>query len=195
MNKKSILQNIGVIFLLITISAFLLGNASGQQKNHSKTIENQKTVEVFARGTSYSPHGDKDTAAGRTASLIPIQTVKQLGLHCIAVDPEIIPYGSFIVGKDKNGKHIEGVAVDTGGAVKTRKAATQYALQKGFDQKSPEYNALVFDFYSNSGDVTESWDTFTVVLYKGPCFKFEMSLSEKIAHIKKMQEEHGDKKV
>lgn len=182
MNKQSILQTIGIIFLLITTSAFSREKASGQQKNNSTTIDNKNKIEVLARGTSYNA-GDADSAAGKTSSLIPISTVKQLGLQVVAVDPEKIPYGSVIIGKNKSGEKIVGVAVDTGSAVKSRKAAKNYALAKGYGENSPEYKALVFDFHSKGGDITKAWDNFTVVLYTGPEFKFDLKKSEKIQYL------------
>ena len=194
MNNK-IQKNIGIIFLLITTSATQI--ASGQQKNNPKTIDNliTKKVEVFARATAYPPNADPETAADKTASTIPISKVISLGLHCIAVDPKKIPYGSFIVGKDKNGNHIEGIAVDTGGAVKSRKAAIRYAELKGYCAESPQSKALVIDFYSDKGEITKAWDTFTVVLYKGPCFKFDMNQAEKVYHIRMMKNLYGGGKV
>lgn len=160
--------------------------ASGQQKNNPKTIDNKNKVEVLARGTSYNAC-DPDSAAGKTSSLIPISTVKKLGLQVVAVDPSKIPYGSIIIGKNKDGERIVGVAVDTGSAVKSRKAAKNYALAKGYDKDSPEYKALVFDFHSKSGDITKAWDNFIVVLYTGPEFKFDLKNSEKIQYLKYVQ--------
>jgi len=187
MNNKRIPQTIGVIFLLITTSATQI--ASGQQKNHSTTIDNKNKIEVLARGTSYNDC-DPESAAGKTASLVPISTVKKLGLQVVAVDPEKIPYGSIIIGKNKNGDKIVGVAVDTGSAVKSRKAAINYATAKGYDKNSPEYKALVFDFHSKNGDITKAWDNFIVVLYKGPEFKFDLNNSEKLQYLKYVQSKY-----
>lgn len=182
MNNKRILKSIGVIFLLITTSAYSKESTSDQQKNNPKTIDNKNKVEVLARGTSYNAC-DPESAAGKTSSLIPISTVKKLGLQVVAVDPDKIPYGSVIIGKNKEGERIVGVAVDTGSAVKSRKAAKNYALAKGYDKDSPEYKALVFDFHSKNGDITKAWDNFIVVLYTGPEFKFDLNNSEKIQYL------------
>ena len=190
MNKKRILKNFGIIFLTFTISAMNI--ASGQQKNNS-ILDNSKTFEVYARGTSYLNH-DSQSAAGKTASLVPIKIVTDLGLHCIAVDPKIIPYGSVIIGRDKKGKEIIGVAVDTGGAVKSRKASRYLAKIKGFNKNSPEYNAIVLDFYGNK-DITHYWDHFTVIPYTGPCFKFDLNLKQKIDHLKHVKDLYNDNKL
>lgn len=180
MNNKRILQTIGIFFILITTSAVSREIASGQSKNNSTTIENK--IQILARGTSYHSE-DSESAAGKTSSLIPISTVKKLGLQVVAVDPNKIPYGSVIIGKNKSGQKIVGVAVDTGSAVKSRKAAKGYALARGYDKDSPEYKALVFDFHSKGGDITKAWDNFTVVLYTGPEFKFDLKNSEKIQYL------------
>lgn len=195
MNKQRIPQRIGIIFLLITICVLTpMGYASGQQKNHSTTIDNLKSFEVYARGTSYS-NCDADSAAGRTSSLIPIDIVKGLGLQCIAVDPKIIPYGSVIIGQNKKGQEIIGVAVDTGGDVKNRKAARVLAIKKGFDRNSPEYKAIVLDFHSISGDITKYWDTFTVIPYRGPDFKLKLNHREKVNHLKMVKSLYNDGKL
>jgi 3D (Asp-Asp-Asp) domain-containing protein len=187
MNNKRIPQTIGIFFILITTSVYSKESASGQSKNNSTTIDNKNKVEMLARGTSYNA-SDLDSATGKTSSLIPISTVKKLGLQVVAVDPSKIPYGSIIIGKNKSGEKIVGVAVDTGSAVKSRKAAKNYALAKGYDKESPEYNALVFDFHSKSGDITKAWDNFTVVFYTGPEFKFDLKNSEKIQYLKYVQQ-------
>lgn len=192
MNKKRMLKNFGIIFLLITICAKDI--ASGQQKNNS-ILDNSKSFEVYARGTSYPPNADPDTRKGKTSSLIPIKTVIGLGLHCIAVNPKIIPYGSVIIGRDKNGREIIGVAVDTGGAVKSREAAKGLARMKGFKKDSPEYNAIVLDFYSSKGDITKYWDNFTVIPYRGPDFKFNLNHSEKVNHLKLVKSLYNNGKL
>lgn len=179
--NKNILQRTGVIFFLITTSVFSNEKASGQQKNNPK-IDNKNNKEVFARVTYYY-NCDPESAQGKTSSLIPISTVKKLGLQVVAVDPNKIPYGSVIIGKNKHGDKIVGVAVDTGSAVKSRKAAKNYALAKGYNKDSPEYRALVFDFHSKNGGTINAWDNFTVVLYTGPEFKFDLKNSEKIQYL------------
>ena len=191
MNNKRIPQTIGIIFLLITTSAMQV--ASGQQKNNSTTIDNLKRMEVFARGTAYPPNADPETAADKTSSLIPISTVRKLGLQCIAANHKIFPYGSFVYGFDKYGEYLEGFIVDRGGDVEKRKAAINLAKRKGFASDSPEAKAMVLDFYSTTGEITKPWDTFTVIIYSGPCFKFEMNKSQKIQHMKEMCKIYGRK--
>ena len=188
MNKQRILKRIGVIFLLITLMSANCLFASGQQKNDS-TIENLKvdeTFRVYARGTSYNRE-DSESASGKTAALVKIQDVKKLGLECIAVDPKIIPYGSVIIGYNKAGREIVGVAVDTGGDVKKRRASKILAYIKGFSKDSPEYNAIVLDFHAKS-DITKYWDNFTIIPYVGPDFKNDLKQKDKIAHIKAVRD-------
>lgn len=193
MNTQRIQKIFGVIFLLATLSADTIF-AGDRQKNNSilEQLNTKETFTVYARGTSYPPNADSDTKKGKTSSLIPIKTVRGLGFLCIAVDPRLIPYGSVIVGRDKNGNKIIGVAVDTGGDVKNRKAARVLALKNGFSKDSPEYKAPVLDFYSSTGDITKYWDSFTVIPYQGPDFKSEMDQHEKIAYLKAVKEKYLD---
>ena len=192
MNKKSILQIIGVIFLLITISvsSVIAQDASVQQKNNPQQINNSNKIEVYARGTIYSS-GDRWTDNDQTASLVSISTVKNMGLHVVSVDPKKIPYGSIILGRDNNGKKMIGVAVDTGDDVKSREAAKTHALAKGYDEDSPEYKALVLDFHSKK-NITREWDTFTVIVYSGPDFKFDLNNRQKLKYLKEIKEKYSN---
>lgn len=180
MNKKRILKSIGMFFIFITISAAFASaeTASGKSKNNSTTIDNTKKegeIIIYARGTSY--HGDIETASG-----VPIKQILAIGLIPIAVDPDIIPLGSKITGRDKQGREIKGVAVDTGPDVTDRKAAKKMATLRGYPKDSREYKAPVFDIYARQ-DLTHYWSDFKVVPYRGKSFRFGMSPSERIAHL------------
>lgn len=168
MNNKRILQTIGVIFLTLTTSVFSTESASDQQKNHSTTIDNHKTNRAFityARVTSYK-NGDPESRAGKTSSGTPIREITRRGLKCIAVGYGI-PYLSIITFYDNAGQKHVGVAVDTGGAVKSRKAAIKLALARGLGTNSPEYRAPVIDIYA-SRDMTPEWTNVMVIPYTGP---------------------------
>lgn len=189
---KDIQKIIGVIFLLITINAASIA-AGDQQKNNStfEQLNTQKAFKVYARGTSYHSD-DSDSAAGKTSSLTKINDVKGRDLECIAVDNSLIPYGSVIIGRDKHGQEIIGVAVDTGSAVKSRKAAKQLAKKLGYPKDSPEAQAPVLDFHSRT-DMTHYWDHFIVIPYTGPDFKFSLSKKEKLAYLDEVKKQYVDK--
>jgi len=167
MNKQRILKSIGIIFLLITISVTSTV-ASGQQKNNSTQIDNLKTENAFilyARITAYSG-GDKYTNAGQTSTGTPIKEITSRGLKCFAVGFEI-PYLSVITLYDKKGRKQVGVALDTGGDVKSGKAAKDLALMRNLGKNSPEYNAPVIDIYAKCEPANE-WTHVTIVPYTGP---------------------------
>ncbi len=179
MDKQHTLKSIGMFFIFITISAAVASaeTASGQSKNNSSTIDNKtkkgEEITVYARGTSYQ---DTETSSG-----LSIKTVESIGLVPVAVDPEIIPLGSEIIGQN-----FHGVAVDEGPDVISRKAAKELALKQGYSKNSREYKALVFDFHAKS-DITDHWEDFKVIVYKGKSFRYSMSPTEQIAYLKKIK--------
>ncbi len=148
--------------------------------------------QVYARSTYYNANesiSDSDTRAKKTSSLVRIDTIQNLGLGVVAVDPSIIPYGSQVITPD--GRIY--IAADRGGDVITRKAATELATLKGLGEDSAEYRALVLDFYSKS-QVGGYWDTFIVIPYTNPDspegFR-ELPYASKIAYLKNVAQSHG----
>lgn len=186
---KTFQKIIGVIFLIITISASLL--ASDQQKNYPN-IDNINKLEnfskpyiLFARSTNYykgEKGGDIGTNRGETSSLLSIPDTIENGLKIVAVDPQIIPYGSIII--HSNNIYI---ASDTGDAVKKRIASKTLAIKKGLSRHSKESNAPVLDFYSRN-QIGNLWDEFIIIPYNGPEFKTKLKRQEKINHIRKIKQ-------
>ncbi len=193
MHKLRTQKIIGIVFLLATLMSANILFAGDRQKNLSslEQLNTQGAFRVYARGTSYHS-GDSDSAAGKTSSLTKIDDVKGRDLECIAVDNSLIPYGSVIIGRDKHGQEIIGVAVDTGSAVKSRKAAKQLAKKLGYPKDSPEAKAPVLDFHSRT-DMTHYWDHFIVIPYIGPDFKFSLSKKEKLAYLDEVKKQYVDK--
>jgi 3D (Asp-Asp-Asp) domain-containing protein len=127
-----------------------------KNQNHSKDDSGFERVVLFARVTEYSKTEkgcDPDTKQGRTSTGVSVRAAceKTGKIGIVAVDPKIIPYGSLVVLPDGR-KYL---AADTGGAVKSRKAAIVLAKR----QKKPEKfgKAPVLDFYSYSKIVPENW--------------------------------------
>lgn len=139
---------------------------------------------VFARSTHYHKDeavSDSNTRKKKTASLISIDTVHAYKLGVVAVDPAIIPYGSIII--SSSGKTY--IAADRGGDVVSRKAARELALLHGYDTSSPEYRALVLDFYSTR-QVGDYWEYFFVLKYRGKTPFRDLKNAEKIAYLQSL---------
>lgn len=66
------------------------------------------------------------TATGLDVS----RTTTHKGRTVIAVDPKVIPLGTRMTIRTANGEEIEGVAKDTGGAIKGRKLDVLVASEK-----------------------------------------------------------------
>lgn len=163
-----------------------------KRKPDVRVVSASPQIRIYARSTFYSScekKSDADTRAKKTSSLVRIDTIQNLGLGVVAVDPSIIPYGSQVITPD--GKIY--IAADRGGDVITRKAATGLATLKGLGEDSAEYRALVLDFYSKS-QVCGYWDTFIVIPYTNPDspegFR-ELPYASKIAYLKNVAQSHG----
>ncbi len=195
MNNKRIPQAIGVIFLLITTSVHSKERASDQQKNHSKQIENsinlgKESFPLRARVTTYSAtetkrvynkktkkyttvnNSDPDTRKGKTATGVNIFKVQEMGLVVFAVDPAIMPWGSVGLFVDNNGNDQVGVAVDTGGNVKSKKAS---------GGKAP-----VIDMYTNKAK-TPTYHNFKIIKYVGPNFRDKLNDTERLQHLERIK--------
>lgn len=181
MNNKLIPQAVGVIFLLITTSALSKESASDRQKNHSKPIENiikpgKESIPLRARVTIYhasEAKSDKDTSAGKTASLVKIKTVQDMGLVVLAVNPAIMPYGTVVEFTDNNLNRQIGVALDTGKDVKSAKAS---------GGKTP-----VIDVYSRKA-ITGDYHDFKIIKYHGPNFKTELNDAQRIQYLRDVRD-------
>ena len=123
--KKTALAIVGYIFLYLGL--VLPGGASVVKKTEPKTPD-----KVLARVTFYAPDAKWGTLSSTGERLKHLK-------HC-AVDPSVIAYGSIV--------HIDGIgklrAVDTGSAVKSRKAARKLGRNKA------ERNAIVIDVFVKS---------------------------------------------
>lgn len=189
MNNKSILKSIGIIFLLITTSAFSREKASGQQKNNSTTIDNlsRESIPLRARVTIFYAYekvyskklkkwvynSDKNTDAGKTAALVDIKTLQDIGLEVLSVNPAIIPWGSVGSFIDNNGDEKIGVAVDKGSAVVSAKAS---------GGKTP-----VIDIYSKKAK-TGDYHDFRIIKYTGPNFKTKLNDAQRLQHLQRIRD-------
>lgn len=188
MNKQRIQQIIGIVFLLATLMSANNLFAGDRQKNLSsiEQLNTRGAFKIYTRNTSY-PDSENNIAA----ALVAIHEVKSRGLECIAVDNQLIPYGSVIIGRSKQGRDFVGVAVDTGPWVKERKAAIRLAKKLGYADNSPEAKAPVFDFHKNPN--LHYWDYFIVIPYIGPDFKFKLDKAKRLAHLDEIKKQFVDK--
>jgi len=136
-NQTILRSLIKALFILV---AFALPLLSSPVRLHDDTPEESKGVTAIkpthlARLTAYWPEeGDSSTVRRMSSSGIRLRDG-----HC-AVDPKVIPYGSVV----KIPGIGEYVAVDTGPAVVSRRAARLAG------RTSREQNALVVDVYCSN---------------------------------------------
>jgi 3D (Asp-Asp-Asp) domain-containing protein len=110
------------------------------RKEHDTKNTTSKTKKILARVTVYWAYGsgtDKWSANKQSST----GTKLECGKHA-AVDPKVIPYGSKLE-VQKNGQDVLVKAVDTGSAVKKRKAAI--AMAKNEQQRKAPVIDLFFE--------------------------------------------------
>ncbi len=184
--NKNILKRTGVIFFLITTSAMQI--ASGQQKNNPKIDNlNTESFSLRAKVTIYYAHekiyskklkkwvynSDKDTDAGKTASLVDIKTAEAMGLVVLAVNPAIFPYGTVGEFTDNDGNRKVGVGLDTGKDVISAKAS---------GGKVP-----VIDIYTPKY-ITGKYHNFKITKYTGPNFKRKLNDAQRLQHLQRIKD-------
>jgi 3D (Asp-Asp-Asp) domain-containing protein len=124
-------------------------NKNNKVTSHQKS--NGKTKKMLARVTVYWAYGsgtDKWSAKKQSST----GTKLECGKH-IAVDPKVIPYGSKVE-LQKNGQEVLVKAVDTGSAVKKRKAAI--AMAKTDEERKAPVIDLFFEKKSDALNYAKS---------------------------------------
>lgn len=166
----------------VLISFKSASHARSEQRIKTQEDKSKAIATTFARSTFYNKDeasADWNSKRKVTSTQVNITTLENLKLRAVAVDPSVIPYGSVIV--SPSGEVF--VAIDTGGDVKSRKAATEYAALKGLPKASKEYNAPVLDFYSY-GQIGQKWDSFKTVRYEGKTSFKNLSQREKLEYLR-----------
>lgn len=130
---------------------------------------------VFARATKYhktDKNCDHNTAKGLTSTKIKLEESCQKTIGVVAVDPDIIPYGSLVYSPDTKRLFL---ACDIGGAVTSRDAA------KGLASSNKQRNAIVVDVYSPREILDNHYGYFYVIKYDGekPFFRLYKEYQEK----------------
>lgn len=154
-----------------TFAAFTIfgGNVIGEVSKSYNTLFKQgfEVCVIDVRATTYhktEPNADRETRRGNSSLGLPLREVGPKTVGSIAIDPKVIPYGSLVIITTKRGDASCFLCVDTGGAVKSRKASIALAkIQKlGSDwAKRP-----VIDIYS--AKQYDEWMSVVVIKDKNP---------------------------
>ena len=157
--------------LVATFAAFtsLGGNAMGEVSKSYNTLSKQgfEVCVMDVRATRYhktDPDADKETRRGESSTGIRLQEVKSKVVGSIAINPKVIPYGSLVIITTRSGELHRFLCVDTGGDVKSRKAAKLIAQKQGLGSnwsKRP-----VIDIYTTKQ--YEDWMSVVVIKDKNP---------------------------
>jgi 3D (Asp-Asp-Asp) domain-containing protein len=97
-------------------------NADVSRSSHNNADRNngssdgiQRTIQVTA--TAYTAFCDTGCTGVTATGLDVSETIRHEGKRIIATDPNVIPLGTDVTLRLADGKHIEAVAADTGGAI------------------------------------------------------------------------------
>ena len=152
--------------LVATFAAFttLGGNVMGEDSKSYNTLLAQgfEVCVMDVRATTYhktEPGSDKETRRGNSSTGLPLREVGPKTVGSIAIDPKVIPYGSLVIVTTKSGAVQRFLCVDTGGWVKSRKAAKLLAKREKLGQEFAE--RPVIDIYS--AKTYDNWMTVVVV--------------------------------
>src|SRR3954471_213759 len=129
---------------ILTASLCLLALAPASRAVQQQAAPRAKEQSVLARVTVYWASGGKGSDRWTRQHICSTGTRLRAG-HC-AVDPRRIPYGSKVIFPDGTL-----VAVDTGGAVRSRKAARLSG------RTASERNAIVIDRFFETKQQALSW--------------------------------------
>ncbi|MDH2332479.1 3D domain-containing protein [Paenibacillus polymyxa] len=89
-----------------------------QATGKSTEVEAEWTTYEATAYTAFCPEG----CTGVTATGLDVsRTVKHRGRRIVAVDPRVVPLGSRLTIRTADGRTLEAIAEDTGGAIKGRK--------------------------------------------------------------------------
>ena len=127
-----------------------------------------RVEKVFARATKYhktDKNCDPETKKGLTSTKIKLKDSCKKTIGMVAVNPEIIPYGSLVYSPDTDRFFI---ACDVGGAVFNRTAAKKLSQKKGLGPKYQE--AIVLDFYGDEEILDNHFGNFYIIKHKGSDF-------------------------
>ncbi len=150
-----------VVFAMI---ATFFGNAKCGEKSKSYNALFPQGFEVCVmdvRVTTYhkTEHGaDGETRRGLTSTGLKLVEAGSNSVGSIAIDPEVIPYGSLVIVTTKSGIR-RFLCVDTGGDVKKRKASKLLAKKEGLGTDMAK--RPVIDIYSTKN--YDDWMTVVVI--------------------------------
>jgi 3D (Asp-Asp-Asp) domain-containing protein len=165
-NKSKKTMVIKMLVATFAISTTLSASAKSDEKSNSHNTLSTQGFEVCVmdvRATTYhktEAGADGGTRRGLSSLSLKLSDAGPKTVGSIAIDPEVIPYGSLIIVTTKRGERNYFLCVDTGGDVKKRKASQVLAKKQ---KLGAEYaKRPVIDIYS-----TKSYnDWMSVVVIK-----------------------------
>jgi 3D (Asp-Asp-Asp) domain-containing protein len=169
--------------LVATFAVFTTigGNVMGENNKSYNTLSKQgfEVCVMNVRATTYhktEPGADRETRRGESSTGVRLTEVKPKVVGSIAIDPKVIPYGSLVIVTTKRGESHLFLCVDTGGAVKSRKASK--ALAKKQKLGSDWSKRPVIDIYSAKH--YEDWMTVVVIKDKNPLASKDSGFRERL---------------
>jgi 3D (Asp-Asp-Asp) domain-containing protein len=152
--------------LVATFAAFTIfgGNVIGEVSKSYNTLFKQgfEVCVMEVRATTYhktEPNADRETRRGNSSLGLPLREVGPKTVGSIAIDPKVIPYGSLVIITTKRGDASCFLCVDTGGAVKSRKAAKVLAKKQKLGKEMA--GRPVIDIYSTKN--YDEWMSVVVI--------------------------------
>jgi len=149
-----------------TFAAFTIfgGNVIGEVSKSYNTLSKQgfEVCVMDVRATTYhktEPNADRETRRGNSSMGLPLREVGPKSVGSIAVDPKVIPYGSLVIITTKRGDASCFLCVDTGSAVKSRKASIALAKKQKLGKEMA--GRPVIDIYSTKN--YDEWMSVVVI--------------------------------
>ncbi len=145
-----------------------MGSLQAQGDKNSKNYNPKegsefKLCEIAVRATKYhktDPDADYNTKRGLSSTGIKLREAQTKVIGTVATNPEVIPAGSLVLVKTKNGDVLPYLSVDVGGAVTSTKASRRLAEK---ENRPVEWaKRPVVDLYSKQSRVHD-WTKVIVI--------------------------------
>lgn len=188
-------KNVAIFAAVITT---LLGSLQAQGDKNSKTHNSGvssefELCEIAVRATKYhktDPDADYHTRREMSSTGIKLREAQNKVIGTVATNPAVIPAGSLVLVKAKNGEILPYLSVDVGGAVTSTKASRRLAQKEG---RPEEWSKRpVIDLYSKQVRVHD-WTKVLVIKDRLPADLTKTELKEYLD--KRMSLKHWEKPI